>query len=142
MNRRKFMRLGLAGGIAGAVLPQQLRAEEDCALMAGGVYYTQGQPGRWEKKVGSHLPKLEKIGGAGGVVVVKVTTDHPQQGYKHYIIKHQLLDAGYRFLDEKMFDPEQDEPVSEFALPAGYKGMVYALSMCNKHDLWLHGMEI
>jgi superoxide reductase len=41
-----------------------------------------------------------------------------------------------------MFDPDKDDPVSTFTLPAGYKGMVYALSLCNKHDLWLNGMEV
>jgi superoxide reductase len=142
MDRRDFMRLGLAGSFAGAVLPQRLLAEEDCTSKAGGVYYTQDKPGRWAKKVSSHLPKLEKVAGAGERVVIKVTTDHPQLAYKHYIVKHQLLDASYQFLGEKMFNPEKDDPVSEFTLPANYKGMVYALSMCNRHDLWLHGMEV
>ena len=141
MERRDFIRLGLAGGVAGAVLPQQLLAGAGPS-MAGGVYYTADDPGRWEKKVGSHLPKLEKQVGADGNVKVKVTTDHGQSGYKHYIVKHQLLDANYRFIAETMFDPDKDEAVSEYPLPEGYKGTVYALSMCNKHDLWLNGMDV
>jgi len=136
------MHLGLASGIAGAVSPRYLRAEEECASLAGGVYYTQDEPGRWGKKAGSHVPMLEKVVGADGAVVLKVTTDHPQQGYRHYIVKHQLLDASYRFLGEKMFDPEKETPVSEFTLPTNYTGMVYALSMCNRHDVWLHGIRV
>jgi superoxide reductase len=143
MDRRDFMRIGLAGGVAGAVLPQRLLADEDDSpSMAGGVYHTKEYPGRWAKKVSSHSPKLEKTTGPDGQVMVKVVTDHPQQGYKHYIVKHLLLDAKYRFMAEKMFDPEKEDPISQFPLPAGYKGRVYALSMCNKHDLWLNGMEI
>lgn len=80
--------------------------------------------------------------GTDGSVTVKVTTDHAMSGYKHHIIKHQLLDRDYRFLGETMFHPDEDEPVSEYRLPDGYKGKVYALSMCNKHDPWLTGMEV
>jgi len=141
MERRDFIRLSLAGG-AVAVVPQPLLAGDAPASMAGGVYYTKENPGRWAKKVSGHLPALEKSVGADGAVTVKVTTDHAMSGYKHYIVKHQLLDANYQFLDEKMFDPDEDEPVSEHPLPADYRGMVYALSMCNKHDVWLEGMEV
>jgi len=142
MDRRDVIRLGLTGAVAGAVLPQRLMAGEASADMAGGVYYTAESPGRWSKKVSSHLPKLEKQVGADGGLVVKVTTNHDQHGYVHYIVKHQLLDANYRFIAETMFDPEKDAAESSYSLPAGYKGMVYALSLCNKHDLWLNGMEI
>ncbi|OSM08735.1 hypothetical protein MAIT1_04785 [Magnetofaba australis IT-1] len=48
-----------------------------------------------------------------------------------------LLDAHYGFIDEKLFDPNADEPVSEHKLPSGYSGPIYALSMCNLHDVWL-----
>ena len=141
MERRDFIRLSLAGGVA-AALPQQLLAGDTVGGMAGGVYYTKENPGRWAKKVGGHLPSLEKTVGADGGVIVKVTTDHGMSGWKHYIVKHQLLDGDYEFLGETMFNPDEDEPVSEYQLPAGYKGKVYALSMCNKHDLWLNGMEV
>jgi len=59
-------------------------------------------------------------------------------GYKHYIVKHQILDNSYRFLDEKMFDPMKDKaPVSEFDL-GNYCGKFYVLSVCNKHDSWMN----
>lgn len=141
MERRDFIRLSLAGGAAVAV-PQRLLAADCAGDMAGGVYYTKENPGRWAEKVGGHLPSLEKSVAADGGVTVKVTTDHAMSGYKHYIVKHQLLDGDFRFLGETMFHPDKDEPVSEYKLPAGYKGKVHALSMCNKHDLWLNGMEV
>jgi superoxide reductase len=142
MDRRNFLKAGVGGAAAGVLLPQQLLAGEAPAGMAGGVYYTAENPGRWDKKVSSHLPQMEKTLGADGSVTVKVVTKHGQNGYEHYIVKHQLLDADYRFLAEKMFDPEKEEAESEFTLPDGYKGRLYALSMCNKHDLWLNGMEV
>jgi superoxide reductase len=142
MERRDLIRLGLTGVVAGAVLPQRLLAGEAPADMAGGVYYTADSPGRWSGKAGSHQPDLEKKVGPDGSVVVTVTTNHDQNGYVHYIVKHQLLDGDYRFIAETMFDPNKDEPESSYTLPPGYKGMVYALSLCNKHDLWLNGMEV
>jgi superoxide reductase len=53
-----------------------------------------------------------------------------------------LLDKNYKFIDEKMFDPTKDQTaMSTFALQ-DYSGSIYALSMCNKHDLWLSGAEV
>lgn len=144
MQRRDFMRLGLAG-TAGLAATQLVRADSHGGggdKMAGGVYYTAENPGRWGKKVKGHLPMLEKKAAEDGSVSIKVVTNHGQHGYKHYIVKHQLLDADYNFIAETMFDPDKDEAESEYKLPAGYKGMVYAVSLCNKHDLWLNGMEV
>ena len=145
MDRRHFLKAGMGGaaaGVAATMLPQQLMAGDAPAGMAGGVYYTADNPGRWSKKVGSHIPRLEKVAGADGSLTIKVMTKHGQHGYKHYIVKHQLLDANYGFLAETMFDPDKDEAESEYKLPAGYKGKVYAVSLCNKHDLWLDGIEV
>lgn len=142
MQRRAFIRLSLAGGMVAGALPQRLLAGTDSPSMAGGVYYTQDQPGRWKDKAGGHLPRIEKSLAADGTTRIQVTTKHPMNGYEHYIIKHQLLDQNYQFIAERMFNPNQDQPSSEYSLPAGYSGMVYALSMCNKHDLWLNGMRV
>ena len=63
-------------------------------------------------------------------------------GYKHYIVKHVLLDKDFKFIAEKMFDPKKDKkPVSTFALGA-YGGPLYALSVCNKHDTWIDVINI
>ncbi len=145
MKRREFIQVSVVGTVAGAVLPLRLLADTSAAVgspLAGGVYYTRENPGRWGKKVGGHLPLLEKTAATEEGVTITVTTDHVMNGYKHYIVKHQLLDSNYGFLGETMFDPDKDEPVSEYQIPAGYKGKVYALSMCNKHDLWLNDMEV
>ncbi len=142
MDRRDFIRLSLAGGAASA-LPFSTAAQASCAdARAGALYYTEESPGRWAKKVGSHLPILEKHQDEDGGLIIRVTTDHGMHGYRHYIVKHQLFDKTYRFLGEKLFDPEKDEAVSEFKLPTGYRGTLYALSLCNKHDLWLNSLKI
>ncbi|MCG8611586.1 MAG: hypothetical protein MI864_13730, partial [Pseudomonadales bacterium] len=109
--------------------------------MAGGVYYTKESPGRWSKKVDGHLPHFE-IEKAGMDTMVRVLTGHEMKGYEHYIVKHVLLDADFGFLQENMFDPMKDKsPISDFKL-TGYTGKLYALSMCNKHDVWLNSIEI
>jgi len=110
--------------------------------MAGGVYYTRESPGFWASLVGEHVPKLEKAAGPGGTVTIGVTTNHEMDGYAHYIVKHVLLDRKFRVLGQKSFDPRRDRPVSTYSLLAGYKGPVFALSMCNRHDLWLDGIVV
>ncbi len=142
MDRRDFIRLSLAGGTLSA-LPFSSSVQAACAdARAGALYYTRENPGRWAKKVDSHLPMLEKHQGGKGGILIRVTADHGMHGYRHYIVKHQLFDQTYRFLGEKMFDPEKEEAISEFQLPADYRGVVYALSLCNKHDLWLNSLQI
>jgi len=143
MQRREFIQLSLAGSLAGVALPMRMAAADAPApSMAGGVYYTLEQPGRWKEKAAGHAPKLEKTQEADGSWLIKVVTDHPMKGFEHYIVKHQLLDKDYRFVAEKMFDPDKDAPKSEFRLPKDYQGMVHAISMCNKHDLWLSSLAV
>lgn len=141
MDRRDFIGLSVVGLGASLVSSTVAVAGSDDKNMAGGVYFTKENPGRWSGKVAGHLPNIE-IQRSKGKVVVKVVTGHAMDGYKHYIVKHVLLDQNYNFLAEKMFDPMQDKaPISSFELE-GYKGTVYALSMCNKHDVWLNEASI
>jgi superoxide reductase len=136
MQRRNFIGLSLAGVGVSFLAPGIVEAKKPSQLMAGGVFYTKQNPGRWSKKIASHLPNIE-IERSNGIVKVQVVTAHGMDGYKHYIVKHVLLDQDYNFLDEKMFDPMNDEaPISTFTLK-NYSGRIYALSMCNKHDVWL-----
>jgi len=140
MQRRDFINLGLVSAGVGLVAPGVAIAGKKQNL-AGGVYYTEKNPGRWAKKVAGHLPNIE-IKNKGSKVDVTVTTAHGMDGYEHYIVKHVLLDQNYKFLDEKMFDPMKDKvPVSSFTLE-NYKGYLHVLSMCNKHDVWLKGVKI
>ncbi|MBY5979659.1 desulfoferrodoxin family protein [Ferrimonas balearica] len=139
MQRRELIRLGLVGAAATLVAPRQVLAGVEGSPMAGGVYYTQDAPGRWSKKVAGHLPVIEVDKGAGKV---KVITGHEMKGYEHYIVKHTLLDGNFQFIEERLFDPMKDAaPITEFAL-TNYSGPIYALSMCNLHDVWLNMAEV
>ena len=141
MERRDFINLGLAGGIGSLLLPGVALAGNDQNNMAGGVFYTKQNPGRWSKKIAGHLPNI-KIERDNGKVKVQVSTAHGMDGYKHYIVKHVMLDHNFNFLDEKMFDPMKDKiPASTFTLE-NYKGTIHVLSMCNKHDVWLNSINV
>ena len=135
MDRRNFMKASVLTTAAGVVVPQVVLAEQPDMLsspLAGGVFYTQAKPGRWAAKAPGHVPVVQASG-----AMVMVTTPHEMNGYTHYIVKHVLLDAKMNVLAEHAFDPTKDTaPVSEFKV-GDYKGVAYALSMCNKHDLWV-----
>lgn len=139
-DRRDFIRLSAAGVGAGMVAPAMALADSG-KQAAGSIYYTKDAPGRWSDKVATHLPNIE-IEKAGGKIVVKIVTAHEMKGYEHYIVKHVLLDQNYKFIDEYLFNPDKDKAaISTFTLH-DYSGPIYALSMCNKHDLWLNGTEV
>ncbi len=74
-------------------------------------------------------------------IIVDVVTSHPMKGFKHYIVKHMLLDKDFNFIDEKVFDPMKDSAESQFTLKSN-SGPVYALSVCNLHDSWLSVAEV
>ena len=139
MERRNFIRLSVAGVGAGIIAPAIALAGS--SKSGADIYYTKDAPGRWAGKVATHLPTIE-IEKTGGKVIIKIVTAHEMKGYEHYIVKHVLLDQNYKFLDEQLFDPTKDQAaISTFALH-DYSGPIYALSMCNKHDLWLNGADV
>ncbi len=141
MQRRDFINLAVIGAGASLVAPSSVAVAGSKDNVEGSVYFTKEKPGRWSKKAGGHLPNID-IKKQGSKVNVTVTTAHGMDGYKHYIVKHVLLDQNYNFIDEKMFDPMTDKvPVSNFTLE-NYKGYVHVLSMCNKHDVWLSGKKV
>ncbi|NOT11750.1 MAG: hypothetical protein HOP23_07970 [Methylococcaceae bacterium] len=142
MERRDFIRLSVTGIGAGIVAPSTVTAESAAPASATrDIYYTKEAPGRWAAKVATHLPNIE-VKKAGGKVTVSITTAHEMNGYEHYIVKHVLLDKDYHFIDEKLFNPTQDKTaISSYTLE-NYSGPVYALSMCNKHDLWLNSATV
>jgi superoxide reductase len=145
MDRRTLIKFGLFTGATGVLAPQWALGETKVKFespMAGGVFLTADAPGRWGKKVASHVPNIATQQGEEGKLTVNVTTRHENDGFKHYIIKHMLLDADFRYLDEHMFDPAvAGIPESSFTLDA-YTGVLYALSVCNKHDTWLSAVKI
>jgi superoxide reductase len=142
MERRDFIRLSVASAGASLIAPGlTLAANEQQVTQTSDIYYTKESTGRWEGKAATHLPVIE-VTKAEGSATVKITTPHEMKGYEHYIVKHVLLDKNHKFLDEHMFDPTKESvPVSTFTLK-NYSGTVYALSMCNKHDLWLSSAEV
>jgi superoxide reductase len=144
MQRREFIKVATAGSVAGVIAPQWVMAEEVSLpelMGAGGLFYTKDNPGRWAKKVGGHLPYLTVESKTDGKVTLKVETDHVMMAYKHYIVKHTLLDAEFQFLDDHLFNPEtEEEPISMHTLE--YTGTVYVVSHCNKHDAWLNVFKV
>ena len=141
MERRDFIRLSVAGVGAGIMMPTMALADNGKQIATGNIYYTKEAPGRWSEKVATHLPNIE-IQKTGGNVTVKIVTAHEMKDYEHYIVKHVLLDQNYKFIDEYLFHPTKDKAaVSTFTL-RDYSGPIYALSMCNKHDLWLNSAEV
>lgn len=141
MERRDFIRLSAVSVGVSMVIPAQTLAENNKqAAIKGDIFYTKDEPGRWSSKVATHLPNIE-VTKQGGKVSVTVATAHEMKGYEHYIVKHVLLDSNYKFIDEHLFNPLEDKvAISEFTLE-NYSGALYALSLCNKHDLWLNSAE-
>ena len=117
-----------------------LNAGEDSYLLegplAGSFYYTKEKPGRWSKEIDSHLPSHEI-----SQHILEISTLHEMKGYDHYIVKHIILDKKFNIISEKKFDPSREPPVSKHNI-LGYKGTIYILSICNKHDIWLKIIKI
>ncbi len=142
MERRDFIRLSVASAGAAVIAPASGLAEAGKPVPPGAdIYYTKEATGRWAGKEATHLPIIE-ISKAGDETSIKIVTPHEMKGYEHYIVKHILLDKDYKFLNEHMFDPTKDTmAVSTFILK-NHTGTIYALSLCNKHDLWVNNAEI
>lgn len=101
-----------------------------------GVIYTKENPGKWAKKVGGHLPSIAIEGQK-----VTVNTDHSMSA-KHYIVRHTLISEDGETLGGKTFTPDNEDAISIYTLPDGYKGKLYATSFCNKHDFWLAETQV
>jgi superoxide reductase len=143
MERRDFIRLSAVGLGTTLITPTMVLAKtvKQVSAPISDIYYTKDSPGRWKDKVAGHLPSIG-IEKAGTKITIKVVTSHEMKGYEHYIVKHVLLDQNYKFLDEHLFNPDKDKaPISTFTLD-NYSGAIYALSMCNKHDLWLNSATV
>lgn len=131
MNRRTFLTSAAATAVLASTLDNARASEQaTCGLPPKNIFYTKENPGRWEKKVGSHVPKLEIKDGK-----VTLTTPHPMSE-EHFIVRHSLLLADGTVVGSKTFT-YKDSPVSEYELPVGYKGVVFGTSFCNQHDFWL-----
>jgi len=146
MDKRSFIRLSFVGSTVGIITPKTVfAAAMDCGLnskLAGGVFHTEDALGRWNKGIASlHLPNLEKQV-SGGAAQLHAASKHPMVAYGHYIIKHELLNTDFRFLQEHRYDPAKDKaPAATFDLGT-YRGNVYVLTICNIHDVWMNMIEV
>jgi superoxide reductase len=129
MNRRDFLFRG-ASTIALASLSLSAKASTSGTLPPKNLIFTNENAGIWAKKTNSHIPEILVKDGK-----VQVITNHGQSA-KHYIVRHTLLLPDGTVIGSKTFTHD-DLPESEYDLPSGYKGEIFATSFCNKHDLWL-----
>ena len=139
-NRRAFLKSTLAVA-AGMAVGQVSPVSADSVSFPKGVVYTKQNPGKWAKKVGGHLPKVNVEGDK-----VIVTTTHGMSD-EHYIVRHTLVSRNGNVLGEKTFSPSDAEAKSVFELSGTSSKYVwdtvtlYATSFCNKHDLWVAEFE-
>jgi superoxide reductase len=130
-NRREFLIKGSATMVSllamGTVKPAQATEKSFT-----GIVYTKENPGKWRKKVGSHLPSIHIENGR-----VNLSTKHPMSA-RHYIIRHTLVLEDGTVVGAKTFYPDTEKATSDHTLPAGYKGKIYATSFCNLHDFWVN----
>ena len=140
MQRRLFIKgLGFVGIGSVLVTPQVALAGVSnpmTSTLAGSLYYTRAEPGRWVGKEGEHVPNFERNGNS---IQVATGSLHKMDAYVHYIIKHVILNDQLEFVREQMFNPESDSPISEHDI-SGMNNVVYAVSVCNKHDTWLNAL--
>ncbi|WP_281648306.1 desulfoferrodoxin family protein [Parendozoicomonas sp. Alg238-R29] len=135
MNRRFFLYAGTVATGAIVTFPSMGKTPTSHNVF-GNLIFTADRPGRFAHKAKSHLPIITPVDTPQGQTI-RVETNHEMNGYQHYIVKHQIFDQDYNLIDEKLFNPKiEKKPVSLFKLD-DYSGLIYATSLCNKHDLWL-----
>ncbi len=87
------------------------------------------------------MPRIDTWPASGGGLQVVISNRH-EMGEEHHILRHALLDGDMQLLAEHHFDPRGDtRAVSQFHLP-GYRGELYALSVCSRDGVWMSAVEI
>ena len=142
MNRRTFLSTSTAlTSTAIALLAQPAFGKGEQAgleknAVFGSLIFTANNPGRYAHKAKGHLPTITVANTPQGKII-RVETNHEMNGFQHYIVKHQLFNQNFQLLGEHLFNPEvEHKPLSLFTLE-DYSGPLYAISMCNKHDIWM-----
>ncbi len=128
MNRRNFIATSASAAVLATVASRAQAS--DAALPPVNLIYTKENPGAWDAKKATHAPLVEVAAGK-----VKIITPHPMSE-EHFIVRHTLVLANGTVVGAKTFTPK-DQPISEYTLPAGYSGKIFATSFCNQHDFWL-----
>lgn len=128
-DRRDFLKSSLAvstGLLAATTIPAMAQESGVTNIFA----YSTNEPGRWKGKAGSHAPVVSVEGNK-----VTVETRHGM-AESHYIVKHTLVTAEGEVLGEKVFSPKDKKATSSYEIKGNHKEL-YALSFCNRHDLWV-----
>ena len=129
-DRRDFIKGSILAG--SALLLTGVTSAHATAAAQTNIIYTSTNPGKWGKKVGSHLPSITVEGSK-----VTLFTKHGM-AEKHYIVRHTLVLEDGTVVGAKAFNPKDKEAKSSYDLPAGYKGKIFATSFCNLHDFWVN----
>lgn len=133
-DRRTFIKGGLVA--ASAMALSSVDFVQASSAPYTNVVYTAANPGRFAKKVGSHLPSITVEGST-----VTLFTKHGMSE-KHFIVRHTLVLSDGTVVGAKVFTGKDAEAKSTYELPAGYKGKVFATSFCNLHDFWLNEVTV
>lgn len=133
MKRRDLVFTALTGAVATLRLPRFAEAAETEAWT--NVLFSEDNLGHWKGMEAHHVPVVQVNGDR-----ITIRTPHPMTE-PHYIVSHTVVLADGTFIDRKTFS-WKDQPVSEHALPAGYKGNVTVTSTCNLHDTWIKTVKI
>ncbi len=133
-NRRTFLKGSFTAAVAAVLGTGSAFAAAPPVL--GSIVYTKDNPGKWAQKEGSHAPVITVEGNK-----VKVQTNHPMS-VKHFIVRHTLVLADGSVLGSKTFVGTDPEAISQYELPAGYTGALYATSFCNLHDFWMSESKV
>ena len=125
LDRRALAKTAFLGA-AGAARPAAAQAATDPNQ---NLIFTAADPAHWAGKEATHVPVVSVTAGK-----LDVKTPHPMTD-AHFIVSHSVVLADGTYLGRAVFTPK-DQPVSQHALPADYKGKVTVTSTCNLHDLW------
>ena len=129
-DRREFLKGSLVA--ASLVVLGKTATSQASTPPYAGIIYSDKSPGKWGRKVGSHLPSITVADGK-----VTIETKHPMSE-EHYIVRHTVVLEDGTVIGEKTFYPTDEKPISEFALPNDFSGKIYATSFCNEHDFWVN----
>ena len=134
-DRRSFLKstVIVAGGL---VVGKASTALAKTVSLPSGIIYTAKDAGQWEKKIGTHAPKVSRDG-----KTVTILTSHPMT-QKHYIVRHTLVADDGTVIGAKTFYPTYKKAISTYTLPDKPIKKLYATSFCNKHDFWMTEVEI
>jgi superoxide reductase len=146
MDKRSFLRLTLAGSSLGIFAPKAVYAammESPLkSKLAGGMFFTEDALGRWNKGTATHhIAQIEKQA-TGGKTQLHVVSAHPMDGLDHFIVKHQLLNQDLKFMQERLYKPTVDKKPEHVFDLGNHHGVVYAVTVCNVHDVWVNMIEV